>query len=170
MYFDPTEIRDEYLEIVEELGARFDELLESVEEDKPMTPSEFKEYELLQEYFDCGDPITEYKLPSENSVNHSSDAFDVWVKLERLDRVHDFCSEVGTTIDDPYSWDDMGPMIAEHNFAEYAEEFAYDVGAIQREDYSWPNYCIDWDRAAADLKMDYNSVYWEGVEYLVRQF
>jgi antirestriction protein len=169
MYFDPTEIRDEYLEIVEELGPRFDELAEFVENDSPLTPSDFKEYELLQEYFECGDPIAEYKLPDENSINHSSDAYNVWVQLERLDRIHGFCSEVGTTIDDPYAWDDMGPLIAECDFAEYAEDFACDIGAVN-EDNSWPNSYIDWERAARDLAMDYSMVDWEGTSYYVRQF
>jgi hypothetical protein len=57
--------------------------------------------------------------------------------------------------------------IRESDFEEYAEEFAEDIGAIDRE-HNWPNYCIDWERAARDLAMDYTSFDFEGVSYLVR--
>ena len=47
------------------------------------------------------------------------------------------------------------------------EEYAEDIGTIDREQ-NWPNYCIDWERAARDLAMDYTSFDFEGVSYLVR--
>lgn len=56
--------------------------------------------------------------------------------------------------------------IRESDFEEYAEELAEETGAIDREQ-NWPNYCIDWERAARDLAMDYTSFEFEGVSYLV---
>lgn len=36
---------------------------------------------------------------------------------------------------------------------QYAEQFAEDIGAID-DNATWPNYYIDWERAARDLFMD----------------
>lgn len=57
--------------------------------------------------------------------------------------------------------------IREDDFAEYAEELAEEIGAIQRG-ASWPNNCIDWKRAADELAVDYSSFTFEGDTYLVR--
>lgn len=37
---------------------------------------------------------------------------------------------------------------------EFAEQFAYDIGAID-EAARWPHNCIDWERAARELSYDY---------------
>ena len=58
-------------------------------------------------------------------------------------------------------------LIHEDNFEDYAQEFAEDIGAIPK-DLNWPAYCIDWERAANDLRMDYTSVEYQGVSYLYR--
>jgi hypothetical protein len=52
-------------------------------------------------------------------------------------------------------------------FKEYAQELAEDCGMVN-ENSSWPNICLDWDRAAQDLKYDYASVDYAGVEYWIR--
>ena len=36
-----------------------------------------------------------------------------------------------------------------------------------KTDKIW-SYCIDWDRAAEDLKMDYSAIDFDGVTYYVR--
>ena len=58
-------------------------------------------------------------------------------------------------------------MIADSYFTDYAQQTAEDIGAIS-SDASWPLYCIDWERAARDLQMDYTSVEWEGQTFWVR--
>lgn len=58
-------------------------------------------------------------------------------------------------------------LIRESYFQDYAQDLAEDIGALPRE-RSWPNYCIDWEWAARELRMDYTSVDFDGVEYLVR--
>ena len=52
-------------------------------------------------------------------------------------------------------------------FETYAQELAEDIGAIT-SDQNWPNYCIDWGRAARDLQMDYTSVEFDGIDYWIR--
>lgn len=59
-------------------------------------------------------------------------------------------------------------MIAEYDFPEYAEQFAYDIGAVS-EDHSWPNCHIDWEAAANSLAMDYSHVEFDGTTYLMRE-
>lgn len=58
-------------------------------------------------------------------------------------------------------------LIHEHYFEDYAQELAEDIGAIPK-DLTWPAYCIDWERAAHDLKMDYTSVEFDGETYYCR--
>ena len=58
-------------------------------------------------------------------------------------------------------------LINDHYFEEYAMGFADDIGAINR-DAHWPLNCIDWERAARMLQMDYTSVDYDGVTYWVR--
>lgn len=58
-------------------------------------------------------------------------------------------------------------LIREDNFEDYAREFAEDIGAIGR-DAAWPCDCIDWEKAASELAMDYTSVDFLGYTYYVR--
>ena len=58
-------------------------------------------------------------------------------------------------------------LIRDTYFKEYAQELADDIGAI-KSDIGWPYSCIDWDRAARELQMDYTSVEYQGVIYWYR--
>jgi antirestriction protein len=60
-------------------------------------------------------------------------------------------------------------MIAERDFVEYAQELAEDIGAVPA-DLTWPMYCIDWERAARELRHDYTSVTFDGDDYLIRSW
>ena len=77
-------------------------------------------------------------------------------------------------------WDDAGyaienvadnepTMIPASDFEAYAKELAEDIGAIGR-DAQWPVYCIDWERAARELQMDYASVQVNGTTYYFCSF
>ena len=58
-------------------------------------------------------------------------------------------------------------LIRDSYFEDYARELAEDIGAIPK-DAGWPAYCIDWERAASELQMDYTSVEFDGVTYWIR--
>lgn len=58
-------------------------------------------------------------------------------------------------------------LVADDHFEEYARDLAEDIGAIN-PDATWPNNCIDWERAARELKFDYSSVEIEGSTYWYR--
>lgn len=64
-------------------------------------------------------------------------------------------------------WSHGEALIRDDYFEEYAQQFADDIGAIN-SDASWPNNCIDWERAARELQMDYTSVDYGGVTYWMR--
>jgi antirestriction protein len=169
MYLDIEEIRDEYFELRDDISDRFDELEELYETQGTLTPAEFREYELIQGFIEAYPQVNKYELPAENTINPNTKEYAYWVILSRIDEIHTFCNEVGTTPDDPYFWGDVGPMIPEHEFTEYAQDFAYDIGAVN-DDGNWPNYHIDWEAAARDLAMDYTLVEWEGNDYYVRSY
>lgn len=58
-------------------------------------------------------------------------------------------------------------LIADSYFEDYARELADDIGAING-DATWPNNCIDWERAASELQQDYSSVTVDGDDYWYR--
>lgn len=58
-------------------------------------------------------------------------------------------------------------LIHDAHFEDYAREMAEDIGAVQA-DAEWPAYCIDWERAANDLRIDYSSVDFNGETYWYR--
>lgn len=58
-------------------------------------------------------------------------------------------------------------LINDSYFQEYAEQLADDIGAIDRH-ATWPLNCIDWERAADELKNDYTSVTYGETTYWVR--
>jgi len=58
-------------------------------------------------------------------------------------------------------------LIRDSYFREYAKQLAEDCGMVDAN-ASWPNTCIDWERAARELQYDYTSVDFDGVTYWVR--
>jgi antirestriction protein len=58
-------------------------------------------------------------------------------------------------------------FIRESYFETFAQELAEDIGAMQ-DCNSWPATCIDWERAARELQMDYSSAELDGDTYLYR--
>lgn len=64
-------------------------------------------------------------------------------------------------------WEHGETLIRDSYFAEYAEQLASDIGAIDRN-ANWPACCIDWERAAEMLQQDYTAVDFGGVTYWFR--
>lgn len=58
-------------------------------------------------------------------------------------------------------------LIRDSYFEDYARELAEDIGALEKCDH-WPATCIDWERAARELQMDYTSIDFDGVTYWAR--
>lgn len=64
-------------------------------------------------------------------------------------------------------WRYGATLIDERYFTEYAEELAYDIGALQGNE-QWPHNHIDWESAASELAYDYTRFDFGGETYLVR--
>lgn len=64
-------------------------------------------------------------------------------------------------------WSSGETLIRDSYFKEYAQQLAEDVGDI-KDDSRWPYTCIDWDKAARELQMDYTSGEFDGVTYWAR--
>lgn len=58
-------------------------------------------------------------------------------------------------------------LVRDSYFEDFARQEAEDLGLI-KSDASWPYTCIDWERAARDLQMDYTLIDFDGVSYWVR--
>jgi hypothetical protein len=64
-------------------------------------------------------------------------------------------------------WRHGAQLIRESYFEDYARELAEETGAITGTQ-CWPLTCIDWEQAARELAMDYTTVDFDGVDYLIR--
>lgn len=64
-------------------------------------------------------------------------------------------------------WRDGETLIRDSYFVDYAEQLADDIGAVNH-DATWPANHIDWDAATNEIKMDYFSVDFDGVDYWIR--
>lgn len=99
------------------------------------------------------DPLFAPQVPDEGEREE-------WDELRKLaDECRDYSEdfEYGAT------------LIRDSYFQEYAQELAEDIGAINTDaTHGWPFNCIDWEQAARELRMDYSSVEFSGVNYWVR--
>jgi uncharacterized small protein (DUF1192 family) len=86
-------------------------------------------------------------------VKHVIENSDERLELKKLT---DFRDEVGSG-----EWPYGLTFINADSFTEYAEQFAEDIGAINR-DAAWPLNHINWEAAASDLKQDYSEVEIDG--------
>jgi len=80
---------------------------------------------------------------------------------EELADVETLRDEIGS------EWEYGVQLIPTDDFEDYAREFAEDIGAISN-DAKWPYNCIDWERAARELMMDYSEVEFRGTSYQYR--
>lgn len=64
-------------------------------------------------------------------------------------------------------WEYGEVLIRGTYFKEYAQQLADDIGAVSA-DARWPNNHIDWGAAAEELKTDYTSIKFDGVDYWIR--
>lgn len=65
-------------------------------------------------------------------------------------------------------WLHGATLIRDSYFETYAREMAEDLYGREIGEGAWPFYCIDWEKAASELQVDYTSVEFDGVTYWVR--
>lgn len=108
-----------------------------------------------------------------SEVDSSNEREELQDKLEAAQAsLTDWDDDNGKELKDLKAFEDEGSrewrhgcmLIREDYFETYAREYAEEVGAISRED-RWPCTCIDWERAAEELKHDYTGADFDGVTY-----
>jgi hypothetical protein len=127
-------------ELDDELQSAYETYKDSVdEEDKPSTALTFGEW-----------------LDSEENTEQEL--------TEEYKALKSFADEAEGYASD---WTYGAALIRDSYFEEYAEQFADDIGAVNK-DANWPTNHIDWKAAAEDLQQDYSAVDFDGVTYWVR--
>ena len=81
---------------------------------------------------------------------------------ERRDALQALADELGGTL----SSQGDETLIPQYDFEDYAREFAYDIGMVER-DSSIEMY-VAWEKWSNDLAMDYTSVTFDGTDYYIR--
>ena len=84
-------------------------------------------------------------------------------EADELEALREFASAADNCSD----WIDGAIFVRETYFETYAQELAEDIG-LTKSDIQWPYTCIDWERAASELRQDYTPYEFEGTTYWVR--
>lgn len=115
--------------------------------------------DLTADIIDISDAIERFEELSEERTDSEEHEFELLTEL---------LNEIGSR-DGNVQWrGDWYPsaLIADSYFEEHARELAddlYDVDAAR-----WPFNCIDWERAARELRSDYSTVDVDGISYWYR--
>lgn len=99
------------------------------------------------------------------AVEAAQEALANWIDEngDELKALEDLASE-GEGCGD---WKHGETLIREEHFEDYAQQLAEDIGAVKGSE-SWPLNCIDWEKAARELRYVYSAVDFDGVTYLIR--
>lgn len=97
--------------------------------------------------------LEEMRTDSDRYAEYNDGHQDEYLKLKA------FADDIGE-----YAFENQETLINEDYFEEYAQDLAVDTGAIE-SDAPWPVYCIDWEHACRELKMDYSDAEFDGVTY-----
>ena len=112
-------------------------------------------------------------------ISANDDVFDIRdaiAEFEALEDTEDMRPEIAELLDEvkgcggDEQWrGDWYPVtfIRDSYFVDYAQELAEELDLIPAG-AQWPAYCIDWERAARELRVDYSSVEFDGVTYWYR--
>ena len=91
--------------------------------------------------------------------------FDTWAEFQQaLTDLNKFLSDLSDCSSDV---DHGEAVIARGYFSEYAQELADDCGMVT-DTNQWPNYCIDWERAASELSIDYGEAEFRDRTFMIR--
>lgn len=80
---------------------------------------------------------------------------------ERIKEIRNLKEEI-------YGWKDGVTFVKDSYFEEFARDEAENIGAFNARENSWPYSCIDWEKAADQLKDNYSSVEFDGLMYWYR--
>lgn len=143
---------------IEELRGDLDSLVSDWQDADPVDRDDA--LEALTDWLGC--PSNDFPDDFTGTADELKD-YGVIDDAEEL-RVLEALAEEGSSTSD---WTDGETLIRDSYFEQYAKDLAGDLGAIN-PDAGWPNNCIDWERAARELREDYFEVDFDGVTYWIR--
>ncbi len=95
----------------------------------------------------------------ESFDNYSED----WEDINELDTLRELAKKAGDSPD----WIYGEALVRDTYFKQYAMELAEDCDMVD-SNATWPNNCIDWEKAAAELKRYYFCVDFDGIDYWIK--
>lgn len=122
------------------------------------------ELEALQEAVnDAEEALEECDEEEDREAAHEAHSEALSDLAEWEDENLEELEELRTLRDEIPEWRHGEALINDDYFVEYAQDLAEDLGMDRNQ--PWPYSCIDWDRAADALKMDYSSCEYQGETY-----
>lgn len=115
-------------------------------------------------YFEISDAVWEAMTSEEKAAK-----YQLWWEEEKSDEVRELkiLNAFAREIDD-HCLRDGEALIHEDHFEDYARELAEDLDGQSIRNASWPMNCIDWTKAAEELKQDYTTAEFDGETYYYR--
>lgn len=112
----------------------------------------------------CGDDVDRQNAMSalasaKEDLQEWDDSEDA-EELKKLKELAEKCENEG-------DWTHGVSLINDNYFEDYAKQTAEDLGLISGET-QWPATCIDWERAANELKSDYTCIEWDDETFYLR--
>lgn len=174
MYF---EIGDDILDL-RELWERYEELKAIKDSLEPCdVPDDYDVTELAEDdeavtrltCGTCGRSWDDAVITSMTPAPTGRCPFEFFHPGELLDSEKDelkVLDELFAEVGEPYRGGefDQPTLIRDSYFEDYARQYAEGVGAID-DDARWPATCIDWEKAASELQMDYSPIELDGITY-----
>ena len=128
--------------------------------------------ELQSEFDSWKDSLSTEQIAEIKEEFHATELDDQDFRWKWEDEVGSDADELKNLIDlrEQFGreWFDGITLVREKDFAEFAEDEADQLGLIE-DTNAWPYCCIDWEKAANQLMMDYSSVDYDGETYYYRE-
>lgn len=103
--------------------------------------------------------------PTDDKDHEHVDCPD-FIEHEELNALKALADEASGYAED---WLYGATLVRDSYFEQHARDEADSIGAIDhRQEYRWPFTCIDWEKAADELKQDYTEVLFDDVAYWIR--
>jgi len=163
-FTDMTDSIDNTQDIIDsrDVIARIEELegeLEALQEAVTEAEEELAEYEDDMKWSE------EHKAAKE-ALKDAKRELEEWKESEEAEELEKLKALAGEGEGSP-DWNYGETLIRDSYFTEYAEQLAQDTCDMGKAE-DWPFRYIDWEAAAEELKQDYFSIDFDGVDYWIR--
>lgn len=152
------ELSDERESLVNAIEEKEEALKEMHEQDSAEETDEDEEAEKNEQAEKLNEELEEAKIALLAFDEGDTDEGEEYRALKSL---VDQCEGYG-------DWQHGETLIRDDYFTEYAEVLASDIGDYNPRNVRWPYTCIDWEKAADELKQDYSQVDFDGTTYWMR--